>query len=292
MEFDLIVVLAVGEDGHLVQVFGEPRRRFRDVDEAVFDHRGLRVQAHRLVNGRLVTRDSMAAIGDQFLDQLGTGSLVLDQHDSYAMPVLLLAHRSLECRIFETLAEEIKEKEILVPYSPSRAYREIAELGRFVGRIPALHDAVEARGQFVLAIALEPCRLDQAAAQRSRRLLILTGEIVFADCAPDASEGFERLAVGVQRLALTAGEAPRSPDRLDLVRFVSFGDRRKAQNLPVLLRQDVTDEVIFVQPLHDDDDGAALFIVLPAVEGVVVPLVGHLPLRVGERLLRLQRIID
>ena len=38
-------LLAVGEDGHLVQVFGEPRRRFRDVDEAVFDHRGLRVQA-------------------------------------------------------------------------------------------------------------------------------------------------------------------------------------------------------------------------------------------------------
>jgi len=77
-------------------------------------------------------------------------------------------------------------------------------------------------------------------------LLILAGEIVFADRAPDASEGFERLAVGVQRLALTAGEALRSPDRLDLVHFVSFGDRRKPQNLPVLLRQDVADEIIFV----------------------------------------------
>src|SRR5207248_889910 len=89
-----------------------------------------------------------------------------------------------------------------------------------------------------------------------------------------------------------AGEASRSPDRLDLVRPVGFGDRRKAQDFPVLLAEDVADEVVFVQPLHDDDDGAALLIVLPAVEGVVVPLVGGLPLRVGERLLRLQGIVD
>jgi len=34
---------------------------------------------------------------------------------------------------------------------------------------------VEARRQFVLAMALEPCRLDQIAAQRGRRLLILAG---------------------------------------------------------------------------------------------------------------------
>ena len=61
---------------------------------------------------------------------------------------------------------------------------------------------------------------------------------------------------------------------------------------PVLLAEHVADEVVFVQPLHDDDDGAALLIVLPAVEGVVVPLVGGLPLRLGERLLRLQRIVE
>src|SRR5437763_3468952 len=111
--------------------------------------------------GRLVTRDSMAAIGDQFLDQLGTRSLILDQHDSCAMTVLLLAHRSLERRIFETVAEEIEEKEILVSYSPSRAHREIAELGRFVGGIQALHDAVEERRQFIHAVAIVTGSLDQ-----------------------------------------------------------------------------------------------------------------------------------
>jgi hypothetical protein len=38
--------------------------------------------------------------------------------------------------------------------------------------------------------------------------------------------------------------------------LVSLGDRRKAQDLPTFLRKDVTDEVVFVQPLHDDHDGA------------------------------------
>jgi hypothetical protein len=47
-----------------------------------------------------------------------------------------------------------------------------------------------------------------------------------------------------------------------------------------------------VQPLHDDDDGTPPLVVLPAVESVVIPVVGSLPLRVGERLLRLRRIID
>ena len=47
-----------------------------------------------------------------------------------------------------------------------------------------------------------------------------------------------------------------------------------------------------MQPLHDDDDGAMALVVEPAVEGMVVPLVGGLPLRVRERLLRLQRIVD
>ena len=41
----------------------------------------------------------------------------------------------------------------------------------------------------VLAIALEPFGLDQAAAQRGGGLLILAGEVVFADRSPDAVEG-------------------------------------------------------------------------------------------------------
>jgi hypothetical protein len=46
----------------------------------------------------------------------------------------------------------------------------------------------------------------------------------------------------------------------------------------LLLAEDVADEVVFVQPLHDDDDRAMLLVILAAVERVVVPLVAGLPL--------------
>src|SRR5262249_6357250 len=73
-------MLAIGEDGHLVEVFGEPGCILRDEDKAVFDHRGLRMHSHDLVAVRLVAGHTMATIGDQFLDQLGARGLVLDQH--------------------------------------------------------------------------------------------------------------------------------------------------------------------------------------------------------------------
>ena len=104
VEFDLVVVLALGEDGHLVQVFGEPRCGLREMDEAIFDQCGLGVQAHDLVAFGLVTGNAVAAIDDQLLDQLGAGGLVLDQHDIGAEQVLLLPHGTLQRRIFEPAA--------------------------------------------------------------------------------------------------------------------------------------------------------------------------------------------
>src|SRR5882724_11590709 len=48
---DLVVMLAVREDGHLMEIFGKPRSGLRYVDKAVLNHRGLRMQAHDLVGG-------------------------------------------------------------------------------------------------------------------------------------------------------------------------------------------------------------------------------------------------
>jgi hypothetical protein len=64
------------------------------VDKAILDDRSLRVHAHRLLVGRLVARDAMAALGDQIVDQLGARGFVLDQHDAGLEQVLLLAHRA------------------------------------------------------------------------------------------------------------------------------------------------------------------------------------------------------
>ena len=68
---DLVIMLAIGKHRHLVQILGDPGGALRDVDKGVGDHRGLRVHPHDLVGGRLVAGDTVAALGDQFLDQLG-----------------------------------------------------------------------------------------------------------------------------------------------------------------------------------------------------------------------------
>jgi hypothetical protein len=47
-----------------------------------------------------------------------------------------------------------------------------------------------------------------------------------------------------------------------------------------------------VQPVHDQDNGTRPRVVQPAVEGVVVPLVGGLPLGLRHDLLGFQRIVD
>ena len=84
-------------------------------------------------------------------------------------------------------------EEILAFHSPRCAHREVAELGCLVGGIPALHDTVEAFRPLVLAIALEPFRLNQAAAQRGTVCILAKG---YGDCAspgipsPSASPAF------------------------------------------------------------------------------------------------------
>src|SRR5207253_3520071 len=109
--------------------------------------------------------------------------------------------------------------------------------------------------------------LDQAAAQGCRGLLILAGEVVFADGPADVRERDERFARRVQRLVPLSGKMSWTPDRLDRVRLVGFGDRREAHHLPWLLPEHVADQVVLVQPLHDDDDAPEAFVVETAVEG-------------------------
>ena len=54
----------------------------------------------------------------------------------------------------------------------------------------------------------------------------------------------------------------------------------------------MTGEVILMQPVHDQDDGTRQLVVQPAVEGVVVPFVGRPALRLRQRLLGFERIVD
>ena len=51
-------------------------------------------------------------------------------------------------------------------------------------------------------------------------------------------------------------------------------------------------KIVLVQVVHNQDNGTRPCVVQPAVEGVVVPLVGGLPLGLRQGLLGFQRIVD
>ena len=47
-----------------------------------------------------------------------------------------------------------------------------------------------------------------------------------------------------------------------------------------------------MRPVRDQHDGAGQLVVEPAIEGMIVPLVGRLALRLRQRFLGLQRVVD
>ena len=93
----------------------------------------------------------------------------------------------------------------------------------------------------------------------------------------------------MQGLAAPPGKQLRAEFAVEHPGLVGLGDRRKAKHLPIFLRQHMACEIVFVQPVHDQDDRTAAGVVEPAVEGMVEPVVRRLALDLGERLLGLQR---
>jgi len=120
----------------------------------------------------------------------------------------------------------------------------------------------------------------------------LADEIVLADRAADKVEDGERLALGVQCLAVLPGKHELAQLIVERPDLVPFGNRREAHDVPILVRHHMAREIVLVQPVHDHDDRPGPGVVQPAVKGVVKPVVGRLPLGLRECLLGLQRIVD
>jgi len=120
----------------------------------------------------------------------------------------------------------------------------------------------------------------------------LAGEIVLTDRAAELLQHLARLALGVQGFTRSAAKDLPPEHGLDPVPLVLVGNRRQAHDLPLLLGQYMAGEVVLVQPVHDQHDRPLPLVVEPAVEGVVVPFVGRLALRLRQRLLGHQRVVD
>ena len=76
-------------------------------------------------------------------------------------------------------------------------------------------------------------------------------------------------------------------------RFVLLGNGGKVEDLPVTAQAEhVTDKIVFMEPLHDDDRAARRRVIAAAEEGVLISLVGRAPYSVGKGLVWLLGIIE
>ena len=114
------------------------------------------MEAHDLVEIGPVALDGVEAFASEFLDELGAGSLVFDQHDPCPVQLLLLPHRALEVGIIHAAAQDMEEVGVPADDAPGRADAEVAELGCLVGRVPALNHLVEPARQVAKAVGSEP----------------------------------------------------------------------------------------------------------------------------------------
>jgi hypothetical protein len=91
-------------------------------------------------------------------------------------------------------------------------------------------------------------------------------------------EGIARLPDRRSRLTVACGEN---------VPFRLFRDCGKAKHLPIPKSLDMSNKVIFVQSLHDEDDATCPFVIEPTEQSVIEPIIGRFSLGVGKSFLRL-----
>src|SRR5207248_5731791 len=164
-------------------------------------------------------------------------------------------------------------------YTPGRAHAVVTQLRCLVGGVPALHGLDKTFRAVARLVIPEPGCPDDGSAKRRRVLLVLRGEVVLADRFSDMSQGRFGFALRMENVADCALEQA-SPERTDdVVHLFGFSDRGKHQYVPAFLLQDMTDQVVLMQPLHNDDDAAPRLVIEPAEERVVVPFIDRVTAR-------------
>ncbi len=160
-------------------------------------------------------------------------------------------------------------------HQPGSADRVVVEFSRLRGRIPALDDAVLRRRLGGLEVAAEPVPADHVAAGWHRRLLVLRREVHAAEGLLDAGQCLAVLTLGVKEFTGLAQFHAVPADRYSLF---GLGDRREIEMDPGFLLQHVSDKVVDVKALHDEDDHVLVLAVEPGVKGIVEPLLHRLAL--------------
>ena len=173
--------------------------------------------------------------------RLGARRLALDQHHTRLEDLALLAHVRFGLGYSMRLRSTCRRSRSL-PLIPQQVHT-LKSLSLLA--LLAVSQLCTTRSNLLgRSFAAQLRNLDHAAALRRRRLLVLAGEIIFAERAADLLEHLGRLALGMQGLARLAAEGLPAEHCLDPVQLVVLSDRRKAHDVPRLLRQHMAGEVI------------------------------------------------
>src|SRR6516164_3653354 len=120
-----------------------------------------------------------------------------------------------------------------------------------------------------LVIELKPLPFDEVAAFRDRRLLILRGKNYGSLCAFELIKNLARLTLGMQHVAgATQMKAPWANRDL----MFCFSNGWQIEMRPAFLLEQMSDQVVHMQPLHDHDDGVVILVIETADQSVGIPL--------------------
>ena len=131
-------MLAVRKRRQLVHIGCEPIRFGRQIYESRFDGIGDRVQPDYFLHGGLVARDTVDVISNQFLNQLRSGRLVLDQNIRRMKALSQFAHCPLQIGIVHAASQHMQQVDLLFFHPPGSANTVVVQFSAFVRSVPTL----------------------------------------------------------------------------------------------------------------------------------------------------------
>ena len=87
--------------------------------------------------------------------------------------------------------------------------------------------------------------------------MVLGGEYIFRHRRTQGEKLFQRRARRMKRLAIAPLNMPQPKGRGEVIDLVPYSNRRQSNNLPRIALGDIGHQIIGMQTLHDDNDGAS-----------------------------------
>ena len=159
--------------------------------------------------------------------------------------------------VVDLVTPDVDEVVTTLALKPNRAHRIVMDRIRLGSRIEAQNDRPAGAVHDTVLIE-EPSSLNHVAVGRYRLLLILGLERRRTHVPPDLIKQGLRQSARVQKVA---GLEPMDLAAAELVRGVLHGSGWQFKVLPASLGKQVAREVVFVQPLHNQDDPSADLVV-------------------------------